>query len=149
MALSFANLAASMKSMLETACSEEDQQKAKELLSTATKKAVETAAMVKHKTDGAAETTAKKITELTGRETTAKEVKQAAVAVGAVVAVVGVAACLPGLAPVASRAARATSGQNNWGSDFEDQLCGAFAENGRSLYFETPYVDSCGQIYPI
>jgi hypothetical protein len=68
---------------------------------------------------------------------------------GVTVAAIGVAACMPGLTPVAARAARATSGENNWGSDFEDQLCGAFAENGRSLCFQTPYVDSVGQIYPI
>ena len=149
MALSLTNIAASMKSMVQTACSEETQQKAKELLTAATKKAAETAATVKEKTDTAAESTAKKITEWTGRETSAKEVKQAAIAVGVTAAVLGVAACMPGLTPVAARAARATTGGNGFGTDFEDQCCRAFAENGRSLCFETPYVDSVGQIYPI
>ncbi|MEX2287142.1 MAG: hypothetical protein WD648_08640 [Planctomycetaceae bacterium] len=149
MALNLTNLAASMKSLVETACSEQNQQKAKELFQTATKKAAETTAKVKQTTDNAAEATAKKITEWTGRETTAKEVKRAAVVASVAVAAVGVAACMPGLTPVAARAARATSGRNNFGSDFEDQICGAFAENGQSLCFETPYVDSCGQIYPI
>ncbi len=149
MPLNLTNIAASMKSMIQSACNEETQQKAKELLSAATKKAVETTAKVKQQTDTAADSTAKKITEWTGRETSAKEVKQAAVAVGVAAAVLGVAACLPGLTPVAARAARATSGANGWGSDFEDQIVGAFAENGRSLCFETPYVDSVGQVYPI
>ncbi|MGE3315291.1 MAG: hypothetical protein AB7O26_09255, partial [Planctomycetaceae bacterium] len=94
--------------------------------------------------------TAKAITEWTGRETSAKEVKRAAAVAGAALAVVGVAACMPGIAPIAARAARASSGSgHNFGSDFEDGVVAAFAAEGRSLCFETPYVDSCGQIYPI
>lgn len=149
MNFAFNNIAASMKSLVETACSPETQQKAKELARSATKKAVETAAKVKQSTDEAAETTARTITEWTGRETSAKEVKQVAAVAGAALAVVGVAACMPGLGPAAARAARASSGGSSFGSDFEDGVVEAFAHEGRSLCFETPYVDSCGQIYPI
>jgi hypothetical protein len=37
----------------------------------------------------------------------------------------------------------------NRGNDFESQATGFFAENGGSLNYETPSVDSEGQIYPI
>jgi hypothetical protein len=145
------HLANSMKTLVETACSAENQQKAKEMVRSAAKKAAETTAKVKTGADKAAESTAWAITDWTGRETSAREVKQVAAVAGVALAAIGVAACMPGMVPVAAKAARATTGGSvpNFGSDFEDGVVAAFAAEGRSLCFETPYVDSCGQIYPI
>jgi hypothetical protein len=145
--MNFANLAAQMKSMVQNAASEENRQKAAEALGKAREKASQVAERVKQATDTAAEATAKKVTEWTGRETTSSEVKKAAIVAGVAVAVVGAAACLGAAAtpPAGRRGSR--SGYGHWGSDFESQVNGCFAENGRSLNWVTPHVDSEGQIY--
>jgi hypothetical protein len=88
--------------------------------------------------DTMAQTVADKCTELTGRETTKAEVKNVALGLG--VAAVGLAA-LSALHNAARR------GPSSGGGDFESQATMFFAENGRSLNYETPYVDSEGQIY--
>jgi hypothetical protein len=104
------------------------------------KKAAEKAAEA---TNQAAEAVAKKTTELTGRETTAEEVKKAAFIAGAFAAGVAVLGALadPGTVGMAGGRADGFSG------DWEGEATRFFAENGGSLNFETPYVDSEGQVY--
>jgi hypothetical protein len=125
--------------------------KAKGLIKTAGDKAVKAAVEVRERTDRAAEAVAAKVTEVTGRETTATEVKRAAVVVaGAVVLVTGALA----MASTHRRAAGAVLGPVvgggsglGWGSDFESQAARVFAENGGSLNYYTPHVDSTGTVY--
>lgn len=95
-------------------------------------------------TNQAAEAVAKKTTELTGRETTADEVKKAALIAGAVAAGVAILGTFadPGVVGMASDA-----GSDGFGGDWEGQATRFFAENGGSLNFETPHVDSEGQVY--
>ena len=129
--------------------------KAKGYLKTAGEKAVEAAKEVRERTDRAAEVVAAKVTEVTGRETTASEVKKAAVIAAGVVAVgtVAIAAASAGADPtsIASGGTLACGGADTsaaaWGTDFESQATRLFAENGGSLNFYTPHVDSCGTVY--
>jgi hypothetical protein len=116
-------------------------------LKTAGAKAKSTAGEMKEKADRAAEVLAAKCTELTGRETTAAEVKQAAAVVAGLLALgtVGVAA-VSRSGTVASLAGGGGSGLS-FGNDFEDVCAQAFAEGGHSLNFYTPHVDSCGTVY--
>jgi hypothetical protein len=122
-------------------------ERTKGLLKTAGTKTAEAAREVKVKADRAAELVAAKCTELTGRPTTAAEVKQAAVVLAGVVAVgtVGVAA-VSRSGPVAALAGGGGSG-GSFGNEFEDLCVQTFAEGGHSLNFYTPHVDSCGTIY--
>jgi hypothetical protein len=128
--------------------------KAKELLKTAADGATKAAVDLREKADRAAEAVAAKCTEVTGRETTAKEVKRAvlvaagAVALGTVALSMGAAACSVGEGAVAGGDFSGSSGgDGGWGSDFESQTSRVFAENGHSLNYYTPRVDSCGTIY--
>jgi ElaB/YqjD/DUF883 family membrane-anchored ribosome-binding protein len=147
--MNLANLAASMKTMLQNAASDENRQKAAEALGKAREQAGQVAERVKQATDTAAEATAKKVTEWTGRETTSGEVKKAALVAGVAVAVVGAAACLGAASGSTGgrRRAGGGSGYGHWGNDFESQVGGCFAENGGSLNWVTPHVDSEGQVY--
>jgi ElaB/YqjD/DUF883 family membrane-anchored ribosome-binding protein len=122
-------------------------ERTKALLKTAGTKTTEAAREAKAKADRAAELVAAKCTELTGRPTTAAEVKQAAVVLAGVVALgtVGVAAVFRS-GPVAALAGGGGPG-GSFGNDFEDLCVQAFAEGGHSLNFYTPHVDSCGPIY--
>ena len=123
-------------------------ERAKAYSKTALEKTKVAAKVVKEKTDLAAEAVAKKVTEVTGRETTATEVKRAAVVVAGVALLAGVA-----VASVESAGAIATadsggggSDADGWGNDFESQTNRVFAENGHSLNYYTPKVDSAGTI---
>ncbi|HKB01487.1 MAG TPA: hypothetical protein VKD90_04665 [Gemmataceae bacterium] len=122
-------------------------ERTKGFLKTAGAKTAKAAREAKQKADRAAELVAAKCTELTGRPTTAAEVKQAAVVLAGVVALgtVGVAA-VSRSGPVTALAGGGGSG-GTFGSDFEDRCVQAFAEGGHSLSFYTPHVDSCGTIY--
>jgi hypothetical protein len=122
-------------------------ERTKGFLKTAGTKTAEAAREVKAKTDRAAELVAAKCTELTGRETTATEVKQAAVVVAGLLALgtVGVAAVSRSGA-VAGLAGGGGS-DLSFGNDIEDLCVQTFAEGGHSLNFYTPHVDSCGTIY--
>lgn len=129
--------------------------KAKKLLKTAAEGASKAAVDLREKADRAAEAVAVKCTEVTGRETTAKEVKRAvlvaagAVALGTVALSMGAAACSVGEGAVAGGGdfGGSDGGDGGWGSDFESQTSRVFAENGYSLNYYTPRVDSCGTIY--
>jgi hypothetical protein len=125
--------------------------KAKGYLKTAGTKAVKAATEVRERTDRAAEAVAAKVTEVTGRETTAREVKRAAVVVaGAVVLGPGVLAAASARRGVAGAVLGTGSGAGSgldWGSDFESQAARVFAENGGSLNYYTPHVDSTGTVY--
>jgi hypothetical protein len=97
--------------------------------------------------DKAAEAVAAKCTEVTGRETTADEVKKVAITAGVIVAGLAAMSAMGAAIPPIQRRSGSAGGGNRWGNDFEDQITGAFAENGHSLNFYTPHVDSEGQIY--
>ena len=123
---------------------------AKGLLKTASAKAVKAATEIRERTDRAAEAVAVKVTEITGRETTAGEVKRAAVVVaGAVVLGTAGAAVIGSRRGVVASALNAGNGGSGsaWGSDFESQAARVFAENGGSLNYYTPHVDSTGTVY--
>jgi hypothetical protein len=131
-------------------------EKAKGLLKTAGEKAVKAATEVRERTDKAATAVATKVTEVTGRETTAGEVKRAAAVVaGAVilgttaVAVSGAASRRgPGgaVASILGVGSDAGSG-SEWGSDFESQMARRVAQLGGSINYYTPHVDSTGTVY--
>jgi len=122
-------------------------EKAKAFLKTAGEKTVKAATEVRERTDRAAEAVAAKVTEVTGRETTATEVKRAAAVVaGAVVLGTAAVAVAGGRRGVLETALGGGSG-DGWGSDFESQTARVFAENGYSLNYYTPHVDSCGTVY--
>jgi len=120
--------------------------KVKALAEKARKEATQAADTWKAKADKAAQAVADKCTEMTGRETSAAEVKKAAlIAAGAVVlgsVALAVASSSPGDAIAA-----VTGTGDGWGSDFESQATKGFAEMGGSLNFYTPHVDSCGTVY--
>lgn len=124
-------------------------QKAKEMLKSAADGATKAAVEIREKTDRAAEVVAAKCTEVTGRETTAKEVKRAALVAAGAVAFGTVALAMGASAASAAGGAVAggSSGHDSWGSDFESQAARVFAENGGSLNYYTPRVDSCGTVY--
>lgn len=125
-------------------------EKAKGLLKTASEKTIKAATDVREKADRAAETVAAKVTELTGRETTATEVKRAAVVVAGTVLVGATAAAVLGShrGVVQKALAVGTGGSGlDWGSDFESQTARVFAENGYSLNYYTPHVDTTGTVY--
>ena len=123
-------------------------------LRTAGESAKKAAGQAKTQADRAAEAVAAKCTELTGRETTAAEVKKAAL-IAAGVVVLGTAAVAALEAADAAGAVSLAGGEAagavgtapSFGTDFEDITCQAFAEGGHSLNFYTPHVDSCGTIY--
>jgi hypothetical protein len=124
-------------------------EKTKGYLKAAGAKTKKTAGEVKQKADRAAEVVAARCTELTGRETTAAEVKKAAAVVAGLVVLgtVGVAA-LSSEESVAGLAGGGGGGSGvSFGNDFEDLAVQTFAEGGHSLNFYTPHVDSCGTIY--
>jgi hypothetical protein len=125
--------------------------KTRGLLKTAGAQAKKTAGELKEKADRAAEAVAARCTELTGRETTADEVKKAAL-IAAGVAVLGTVivdglSATDGVAALADGGASAAGSDLSFGNQFEDITCQAFAEGGHSLNFYTPHVDSCGTIY--
>ena len=126
-------------------------QKAKEMLKSAADGATKAAVETREKTDRAAEVVAAKCTEVTGRETTAKEVKRAALVAAGAVAFGTVALAMGASATSAAGGAVAGGGSgggnDGWGSDFESQAARVFAENGGSLNYYTPRVDSCGTVY--
>ena len=124
--------------------------KAKDYLKTAGDKAVQAATEVRERAEQAAEVVAAKVTEVTGRETTATEVKRAAAVVaGAVVlgtAAVAIGGGRRGVLETALGGTDVGSGLD-WGTDHESQMVKGFAELGGSLNFYTPHVDSCGTVY--
>src|SRR3970282_1868544 len=75
MAFDWNNLTAAAKSAIDRITGDDAKQKARDVVA----KAGDATAKVKEHADSAAEAAAKKITEWTGRETTAAEVKKAAV----------------------------------------------------------------------
>jgi hypothetical protein len=127
--------------------------KAKGYLKTAKEEATKVSGDLRVMTDRAAEVVATKCTELTGRETTAKEVKRTvliaagAFALGTVALAVGSSVCSVAEGVVPDEVGGSSGGDGGWGSDFESQATRLFAENGGSLNYYTPRVDSCGTIY--
>jgi hypothetical protein len=122
-------------------------ERTKGYLKTAGTKTAQAAREARRQADRAAEAVAAKCTELTGRETTAAEVKQAAAVVAGLLALgtVGVAA-VSRAGAVASLAGGPRPG-GRFGTDFEDVCARVFAENGHSLNFYTPHVDPTGTVY--
>lgn len=119
------------------------QEQSRNLLKTVQDRAVELKEQLEPKVARAAEATAKKVTEVTGRETTAEEVKKAAI-VGAVgVGLVAVIAASGGVG-VSPRMAADGVSEGFGGGDVMDQAGRFFAENGSSLNIETQYVDMDG-----
>lgn len=90
--------------------------------------------------DDAAELAAKKCSELTGKNITKDQVKAAT-------AIAGVLALGMMANAQASQAIAMQGGGFSTGEDFESQTNRFFAENGVCLRYETPYVDSEGQVY--
>jgi hypothetical protein len=128
MAFNLANLTAQVRKVVEQVQTEENRQKLAGALAQAKQVAVSVAGQIKDKTDTAAQATAVKITQWTGRETTPAEVKKAAIVAGAAVAAVGAVACL------GACASQGTAGSGRqWGSDFESQTLGFMAESGGSF----------------
>jgi hypothetical protein len=130
-------------------------QKTRGFLKTAGVKAKKTAGEMKDRADRAAEAVAAKCTELTGRETTASEVKKAAIVIAGVAVLGGIglsaltgdeATAVAGLTDIGVGDVGGSSGMS-FGNDFEDLAVQTFAEGGHSLNFYTPHVDSCGTIY--
>jgi hypothetical protein len=121
-------------------------EKTKGCLKAAGTKTAQAAREAKRQADRAAEAVAAKCTELTGRQTSAAEVKQAAAVVAGLLALgtVGVAA-VSRAGPVARLAGGGSGG--GFGTDFEDVCARVFAENGHSLNFYTPHVDPTGTVY--
>lgn len=125
-------------------------EKAKGFLKTASEKTIKAATEVRQRADRAAEVVASKVTEVTGRETTASEVKRAAViAAGTVILGTTAAAMLGARRGGLQTALTAGTGGSDlaWGNDFESQAARVFAENGGSLNYYTPHVDSTGTVY--
>jgi ElaB/YqjD/DUF883 family membrane-anchored ribosome-binding protein len=125
--------------------------KAKGFLKTTGAKAKQAATEVRERADRAAEGVAAKVTEVTGRETTAAEVKKAAAVVaGAVVlgtAAVAVASAHRGAVGAVLGGGSAGSSGDDWGSDFESRMARGVAQLGGSINYYTPHVDSCGTVY--
>jgi len=94
--------------------------------------------------DRAAESAAKKITEMTGRETTASEVKKAAAVAAVSVGVVAVLASTGAGAAAIPQSLAGESADDGFGNDVMGQAHRFFAENGGSLNIETQYVDQDG-----
>jgi hypothetical protein len=126
-------------------------EKAKAFLKTAGEKTVKAATEVRERTDRAAEAVAAKVTEVTGRETTAAEVKKAAAVVaGAVVLGTGalaVASTHRGVAGAVLGAATGGGSDADWGGDFESRMARGVAQLGGSINYYTPHVDSTGTVY--
>lgn len=120
------------------------QEKSRNLLKAAKDRAVELRSQLEPRVEKAAEATARKVTEVTGRETTAGEVKKAAV-VGAVgVGLVAVIAASGGVGVSPRMAADGISEGFGGSGDVMDEAYGFFARNGSSLNIETQYVDMDG-----
>jgi hypothetical protein len=122
-------------------------ERTKGYLKAAGTRTAEAAREAKRQADRAAEVVAVKCTELTGRETSAAEVKQAAVVVAGLLALGTVGAAAGSRAGPVARLAGAGPAGGGFGTDFEDLTARVFAENGHSLNFYTPHVDSCGTVY--
>lgn len=124
-------------------------EKAKELLKTAGEKAAQAATVVRQQAEQAAEAVATKVTEVTGRETTATEVKRAAAVIAAAVVLGTAVDGIAGAQHTAVEAAPAGGSESglDWGNDFESRMAKGVAEMGGSLNFYTPHVDSCGTVY--
>lgn len=121
--------------------------KAKGLLKTASEKTRKASSEACKQTDRLAELVAAKVTEVTGRETTASEVKRATVVVaGAILVGTAATALANNRNNTLGMTANAGSG-SAWGNDFESQVAQTFAENGYSLNYYTPHVDSEGTVY--
>ncbi len=119
------------------------QETSRNLFKAAKDRAVELKAQMEPRVERAAETAAKKVTEYTGRETSAAEIKKAAI-VGAVgVGLVAVLAASGGVG-VSPRMAADSVSEGFGGGDVMDQAGRFFAENGGSLNIETQYVDMDG-----
>jgi hypothetical protein len=118
-------------------------------LKTAGERTAHAAGEAKRRADRAAELVAARCTELTGRETTAAEVKKAALVAAGILALgtVGVAALSSDEAVAGLAGGGGGGGGLSFGNDFEDLAVQTFAEGGHSLNFYTPHVDSCGTIY--
>lgn len=143
MAFDWKNLTDAAKTAFARVSGDNARQKARDALA----KAGDATARMKEQVDNAAQATAEKITQWTGRETTAAEVKRTALVLGIsalAVTALGSLGAHPGMAAPIQRVTR-----HDWGNDFESQVAGFFAENGGSLNYETPYVDSEGQVYPV
>jgi hypothetical protein len=122
--------------------------KAKEVAKAAAEKASKAATDLREKADKAAEVVAAKCTEATGRETTAAEVKRAAVIVAGAVAVGTVALAVAGASGGAVGVSDSVAGgDGSWGNDFESNMAKSVAEMGGSINYYTPHVDSCGTVY--
>jgi len=122
--------------------------KAKSFIKTASESVKTTATEVRKRADRAAEVVAVKVTEMTGRETTATEVKRAAAVVAGVMVLGAVAAEMASVDEVGTAVSGGYSSSDlAWGSDFESQATRMFAENGGSLNYYTPQVDSTGTVY--
>ena len=125
-------------------------EKAKGFLKTAGEKAVMAATEVRDRADQAAEAVAAKVTEVTGRETTAAEVKKAAAVVAGVVvlATAGVAVTSAHRGAAGALLGGSSGGSDaDWGSDFESRLARGVAQLGGSINYYTPHVDSTGTVY--
>src|SRR4051795_8798449 len=127
-------------------------EKAKAFLKTAGAKTVKAATEVRERTDRAAEAVAAKVTEVTGRETTAAEVKKAAAVVaGAVVLGTGALAMASAhrgaVGAVLGGAPAAGGSDADWGGDFESRMARGVAQLGGSINYYTPHVDSTGTVY--
>jgi len=122
--------------------------KAKSFIKTASESVKTTATEVRKRADRADEVVATKVTEMTGRETTATEVKRAAAVVAGVMVLGAVAAEMASVDEVGTAVSGGYSSSDlAWGSDFESQATRMFAENGGSLNYYTPQVDSTGTVY--
>lgn len=124
-------------------------------------------------TDPFAEAVARKCTEVTGRQTSGRQIKTAAVRLGAIAAGFGgvmamgniVAGALTGpsvasgdpgttpandpnaevaVDPFASQEAAPTAA--DFGDDFESQVNGIFAENGIAVHEQVAWVTDCGDV---
>jgi ElaB/YqjD/DUF883 family membrane-anchored ribosome-binding protein len=123
--------------------------KARGLLKTAGTKAVKAATEVKGRADRAAEAVAAKVTEVTGRETTAAEVKKAAAVVaGVVVLGTGALAVASAHRGAAGAVLGAAGGSDaDWGGDFESRMARGVARLGGSINYYTPRTDPTGTVY--
>jgi hypothetical protein len=130
-------------------------EKAKAILKTAGAKTVKAATEVRERTDRAAEAVAAKVTAVTGRETTAAEVKKAAAVVaGAVVLGTGALAAVSAhrgavgaVGAVLGGAPAAGGSDGDWGGDFESRMARGVAKLGGSINYYTPRTDPTGTVY--
>ena len=122
-------------------------QKSQEMLKTAREKAADLKDKASTQIDRAAESAAKKVTDVTGRETTASEVKKVAAVTAIGLGIVALAASAGGApVPRIGRGAAGGGNQDDWGGDVMGQAHRFFAENGSSLNIETHTVDMDGCI---